>query len=266
MKSSVKLLTDSQIQEFYEIGYLLVEKVFTENELKIIEAALDRLAHEAQRLDGMTMHRGSQFVLERKTSNGFNNVQIKRIVWCGAAEPALLQLGQDPRLTCMAGQILGCRQVNHLINQIHFKFPHDGVFFPFHQDSRHRGYGAPHWSDVNGRGSYVQIVMAIDEVTIENGPMHFIPGSCKYGHIDLPYDENSPTVSPHFDPAEAVPALMKPGSVVLFGPYVIHGSLPNESEKSRRVFINGFAYPGANSREYPGEGSGVLIDIPTLEK
>ena len=262
MKSCVRPLTAAQIRQFYEIGYILVDGVFDEQELKTIEAALDRLTKEAESFDGMVMHRGSQFVVEQKKLNGFNRVQIKRIVWCGAAEPNLLRLGQDPRLTCMASQLLGCQQANHLINQIHFKFPHDGVFFPFHQDSRHRGYGTPHWSDTNGKGSYVQIVMAIDEVTMENGPMHFIPGSCKCGHLDMPYDESIPTVSPHFNPAEAVPAIMKPGSVVLFGPYVIHGSLPNESEKSRRVFINGFAYPGANSREYPGEGSGVLIDIP----
>ena len=103
--------------------------------------------------------------------------------------------------------------------------------------------------------------MAIDEVTLENGPMLFIPGSCRNGHLDLPYDEGTPTVSPYFDPADAIPVLMQPGTVALFGPYVIHGSLPNESDKPRRVFINGFAYPGANSRAYPGEGSGVLINI-----
>ena len=264
MNSCVEPLTAAQIRQFYEIGYTLVDGVFGEQELNTIEAALDRLKEEANEFNGTVMHRGSQFVVEQKKSNGFECAQIKRIVWCGAAEPNLLQLGRDPRLTYMAGQLLGSRQANHLINQIHFKFPHDGVFFPFHQDSRHRGYGSPHWSDANGKGSYVQIVMAIDELTMENGPMYFVPGSCKLGHLDMPYDEKSPTVSPHFDRAEAVPALMKPGSVVLFGPYVIHGSLPNESEKSRRVFINGFAYPGANSRKYPGDGSGLLIDVPCL--
>ena len=147
-------------------------------------------------------------------------------------------------------------------NQIHFKFPNDGVSFPFHQDSLHRGYGSSNWRDVNGKGSYVQMVMAIDEVTLENGPMLFIPGSCQSGHLNLPYDESIQTVSPHFDTKDAVPALMRPGSVALFGPYVIHGSVPNESQQPRRVFINGFAYPGANSRDYPGEGSGMLVNIP----
>jgi hypothetical protein len=44
--------------------------------------------------------------------------------------------------------------------------------------------------------------------------------------------------------------------VLFFGPYAVHGSTSNESKYSRRVLINGYAYPGANGRVYPGEGSG----------
>ena len=255
-------LTDKQIEEFYEIGYFSVPDVFNEQEVELMSQISDRLAQEAQELDGMVMHRGSQFVVGKNTrGSGTDQMQIKRIVWCGAAEPEFLRLGRDQRLTKMAGQILGCNRVNHLINQLHFKYPHDGVSFPFHQDSLHRGYGSSKWQDVNGKGSFVQIVTAIDEVTRENGPMLFIPRSCRNGNLNLPYDESLQTVSPHFNPEEAIPALMNPGTVAVFGPYVIHGSLPNESQTPRRVFINGYAYPGANYREYPGEGSGKLIDI-----
>jgi ectoine hydroxylase-related dioxygenase (phytanoyl-CoA dioxygenase family) len=255
-------LTKKQINEFYELGYTVVSDVFTGTELAVISDAMDRLTEEAQSLNGMVMHKGSQFVVDQHRDRGAIRTQIKRIVWCGAAEPVLLKLGQDRRLTRMAGSILNCHQVNHLINQVHVKLPNDGVFFPFHQDSRHRGYGTKDWRDVNGKGSYVQMVMAIDEVTMVNGPMSFIPRSCKSGHLDLPYDEDVQTVSEHFDPADAVPVLMQPGTVALFGPYTIHGSLPNNSTSPRRVFINGFAYPGANSRQYSGDGSGILIDIP----
>jgi hypothetical protein len=47
--------------------------------------------------------------------------------------------------------------------------------------------------------------------------------------------------------------------VLFFGPYAIHGSTPNESAVPRRVLINGYAYPGANGRVYPGEGSGRTL-------
>jgi ectoine hydroxylase-related dioxygenase (phytanoyl-CoA dioxygenase family) len=255
-------LSKNQIQEFYDTGYIVIEDVFSEDDLTIINCAIDRLEDVAVNLDGKVMHEGSQFVVDKWESNGSALAKIRRVVWCGAAEPILLKMGQNSRLTALAGQIMGCTQANHLINQVHFKRPHDNLFFPFHQDSRHRGYGTADWCDVNGKGSYVQMAMAIDEVTAENGPLLFIPESCRNGHLELPYDDDVETVSKSFNPNDAVPVLMRPGTVALFGPYTIHGSSPNTSDSSRRIFINGFAYPGANSRSYPGEGSGVLIEIP----
>jgi ectoine hydroxylase-related dioxygenase (phytanoyl-CoA dioxygenase family) len=56
---------------------------------------------------------------------------------------------------------------------------------------------------------------------------------------------------------------MSAGSVLLFGPYSVHGSQPNTSARPRRTFINGYAYPGANARIYPGEGAGRLLSCET---
>ena len=41
--------------------------------------------------------------------------------------------------------------------------------------------------------------------------------------------------------APAVNVVMDPGDVVLWSPYAIHGSQPNRSAESRRLYINGFA-------------------------
>ena len=150
--------------------------------------------------------------------------------------------------------------MNQLINQAHFKIPGDNVAFPWHQDSENRGYGKPGWKDVNGRGSFVQQAIAIDDVTEENGPLKFIPGSCKLGHLGL-LSRSKEERRTLFNPDDAVTGIMKAGSVALFNPYVIHGSEPNRSQKPRRVFINGYAYPGANSRTYLGRGAGRLLKI-----
>src|SRR5690606_18116224 len=131
-----------------------------------------------------------------------------------------------------------------LINQAHFKKPGTGVAFDWHQDSTHRGIDRGGFVDVNGRGSYVQIALALDDVTAESGPLSFIPGSHRAGHLGLtPAD-----VGVRFDPSTAVRPLLKRGDAVAFSPYVIHGSEPNRSTTPRRTFINGFAYPGANQR------------------
>jgi ectoine hydroxylase-related dioxygenase (phytanoyl-CoA dioxygenase family) len=54
---------------------------------------------------------------------------------------------------------------------------------------------------------------------------------------------------------------MRAGSVLLFGPYVDHSSQANRSQHPRRTFLNGYAYPGANSRVYPGRGAGRSLSL-----
>ena len=219
--------------------------------------AFDRVERIAEGLGESRMYGGSQFVLGRRA--GGRGVRIDRVVWCGAVERELSRWGKDPRLLRIAAQLLGSREMNQLINQAHFKLPGDGVEFPWHQDSRHRRYGRGEWIDANGRGSYVQTVVTIDDMTCDNGPLEFIPGSCKLGHVETAGEAEGELPRDRVDPREAVTLTMKAGSVLFFGPYVFHRSLPNRSSRPRRVFINGFAYPGANSRDYPGEGAGRLL-------
>jgi ectoine hydroxylase-related dioxygenase (phytanoyl-CoA dioxygenase family) len=256
----VRALERRHWSEFFEQGFVVQPGVFGRGEIAEMRAAFDRLQEIALRLGTTQMHAGSQFVLEKiEEGEAAGSVRIHRIVWCGAAEPVLGAYGRDPRLLSTAADLLGSDEMNHLINQAHFKLPGDGVEFPWHQDSTHRRFGRDEWRDVNGRGSYVQTVVALDDVTEENGPLRFIAGSCTLGHLDLPADGELPREALEAGPT--VEATMEAGSVLLFGPYSIHSSLPNRSNRSRRTLINGFGYPGANSRVYPGDGAGCLVSL-----
>ena len=159
------------------------------------------------------------------------------------------------RLTAIVAQLLGSARAAHLLNQLHAKYPHDGLEFEPHQDSEHRRYGTPEWRDVDGRGSYVQSVVAIDDSTPDNGPLVFYPRSGRRGHLD------PAAVRRRYDGRPGVPALLKAGSAAFFGPYVVHRSAENRGGAPRRIAINGFALPGANSRPYFGSGTGVPIDL-----
>ncbi len=250
-------LTPAQVDAFYREGFLVVRQVFDETDISLISDALDRLAETAGRFTETTMHRGTQFVVRP----GERGVCIDRIVWVGAAEPILSAYGRDDRLLALAARILGTTRMEQLINQAHYKRPGDGVEFPWHQDSVHRRYGTPMWTDVDGRGSFVEMVTAVDAMTAENGPLRLIPGSNTQGHI--PVDPVTRRLPPErVDASRAVTIEMAPGDVVLFGPYTIHGSAPNLSRSSRRAFLNGFAVPGANRRIYPGDGAGRTVESP----
>ena len=243
------LLSQAQINEFFSVGYIVLPKVFSPQAVAEIGAALDRITAMAAAIKTTTIYKGAQFVVEGD--------RIDRVVWCGAAEPILLEYGKAPELLTPVSQLLGSRTMEQLICQFHPKLPGDTVAFEWHQDSQHRGWGTDNWKDLNGKGSYVQTLTAIDAVTPKNGPVLFVPGSGSKGHLYLDKVKAETVV----DLSKAVPVLMDPGDVALFGPYVVHGSQPNESDGPRRVFINGYAYPGCNKRVYPGEGSGRTLSL-----
>jgi len=253
-------LDERQLADFFERGYVVLEDLFGADEIAEIRKAFDRLEARARSFGETTSHRGSRFVVEKVAgADGRPFVRIHRVVWCSGAEPVLGRYGRDPRLVRPAAQLLGSSTVVQLVNQAHFKLPGDGVAFDWHQDSSHRRYGSAEWTDLNGRGSYVQTALALDEVTEDNGPLVFIEGSPRHGHIVPGPGGKLP--DRFLERARARAVLLRPGSAVFFGPFTIHGSEPNRSDRPRRMFINGFAYPGANRRIYPGCGTGLPIEV-----
>ena len=241
-------LSAAEVEEFFTRGFLVKEGLFAEEELEPMREAFARLHAESQGLGALTgIHRGAQFVFEGQ--------HLHRVVWAGAIEASLLRVAEDPRLLAVAAQLLGSQEVVQLLNQCHFKLPGDGVAFAWHQDSQNRHYGTPDWTDVNGRGSFVQSILAVDPTPAESGPLEVYPGSCQAGHLGLSGDE----AEIPFDPSQREVLLLPAGAVVFFGPYTIHGSGPNRSPRPRRVLINGYAAPGANRFAYPGSGTGRTL-------
>lgn len=255
------VLTQSQIDKYNADGLLVIPGFFTKEEVTQVSQCADRLQKEAENLSlqqtGKVMHKGTQFVIDR---NG-DKLQIHRIVWVGAAEPQLLQLARQPKLLVPVAQILGSDQADQLINQLHYKLPGDGVKFDWHQDVKNRRTFDPSWEDLNHKGSFVQTIIAIDPNTTENGGMYYVPKSHMRGDLYLDKISSPDELQKVAELDKAVPLTLNPGDIVFMHPYLVHGSQPNESAKPRRIFINGFSYPGANKQPYPGEGSAQQISL-----
>lgn len=255
------VFTAAQIREFYDQGWTIVSGLFSSEEMQIARRAFERLYAKAQQLRTTQEHDGAYFVLDAPAAG---DVIVKRIVWAGGAERDLLSLSADPRLVDPALQLLSSDRCEQLLCQAHFKMPGDGVSFDWHQDVQHRDKGPGTWQDLNGRGSYVQTILLVDDMTERNGPLKFIPRNAVRGEGNVrlsfdSYDYSTPmkpgTAPALFDESQAVTVTGQAGSVLFFGPYAIHGSTSNDSDVPRRVLINGYAYPGANGRVYPGRGS-----------
>lgn len=255
------VLSQSQLDQYNAEGLLVIHGFFTKEEVKQVSQCADRLQKEAEVLSlqqtGKVMHKGTQFVIDRSN----DKIKIHRIVWAGAAEPQLLKLARQTKLLEPVAQILESDQADQLINQLHYKLPNDGVKFGWHQDVKNRRTFDPNWEDLNHKGSFVQTIIAIDPNTAENGCMYYVPKSHIRGDLflDKIIDPEELQIVGELD--KAVPLNLKPGDIVFMHPYLVHGSEPNNSTKPRRIFINGFSYPGANKQPYPGEGSAQRISL-----
>lgn len=249
-------LSAKETDEFFERGWVTRRALFNEQEIGVMRRAFSRLEAMAAGLTATATLHGSHFVLGENRGEQV----IKRVVWAGGSQPDLLRIGEDPRLLAPSAQLLGTDVMHQLLSQAHFKRPGDGVVFGWHQDIQHRDKGPGTWVNVNGRGSFVQTLIVLDAMTADSGPLKFIPGSPSWGRFDFGLDDyDQPTDHCRFPDGvsedDAVTILAEPGDTLFFGPYTAHASFENTTDDYRRVFINGYACPGANFRDYPGDGS-----------
>ena len=239
-----------EARAFHEHGFVIRRGLFREDEVSSARAALERLYATAQTLRATGDHDGAFFALGTPSDGA---VVVQRVVWAGGAEPVLLRLSEDARLLDPALDLLGTERCEQLLCQAHYKMPNDGVAFDWHQDIQHRDKGGDTWRDVNGRGSFVQTILLVDDMTEENGALEFLPtDAVTLDASDRLVKEGGAV---RVDASRAVAVTGRAGDVLFFGPYAVHGSTPNQSDKPRRVLINGYAAPGANKRVYPGRGA-----------
>lgn len=230
-------------------GFAIVRGLLAPDEVRALAVAFDALVAVARTLPGTQDVGGARFVVDAEP------FRLHRVVWCGGASEVIARLGGDPRFVDLACALLGQDVVVQLIQQAHFKLPGDGVRFAWHQDASNRRHGSDEWIDVDGRGSYVQMGLAVDPMSPDNGGLRFLRGSHRLGFVADPKTGALPPEA--LASGEVVDPALEPGDLVVFGPFAIHGSGPNPGPIPRRLFLQGYAAPGANRRVYPGCGLGV---------
>jgi ectoine hydroxylase-related dioxygenase (phytanoyl-CoA dioxygenase family) len=171
-------------------------------------------------------------------------------------------------MVSLATALLGPCTDDHLvqiINQTHFKEANDGVGFPWHQDSKHRRMAQGAFIDTNGRGSYINVTVAIDGENEDNGPLGVIPDTHRDGHLGGIEGLDPQTV----DESTSMFPMLERGDALVIGPYIVHGSKPSRAGW-RRSFINGFALPSAivqaPSRDTPSMSHFRRIDFTPDDK
>ena len=134
---------------------------------------------------------------------------------------------------------------NHIL--VVNKPPLFGPDVEWHQEFANINTFAPGYNHQSDLNMFLQIFVALEDHTIDNGPLLVIPGSHKLGlldHDDIVNTNLSHKRRVNFEDLQGAanslgikPILLKAGSAIAFNHLLIHSSASNNSLKSRRALL-----------------------------
>ena len=200
-------LTSDQISAFNRNGYLKGIRIFNEDEIADIRRYFDEL-------------------LARTLAAGGDSYSIST---------AHLRYGRvydiltHPRIVACIKDLLG-EDVIAWGSHFFCKMPGDGKRVSWHQDSSY-------WPLTPSKA--VTAWLAIDDATIENACMRYIPGSHLLGHLTYTLSENdeanvlNQTVPAAETLGQPIDVELKAGEISIHSDLLLHGSEANQSSRRR---------------------------------
>jgi len=226
-------LTDEQIKFFNENGYLLGVPVLTEAQVDDLIAELNTL------IDPTVRHAGHGLFHEfHLNETNDPSAVLSHALGHWRITPAFHDLVFHPALAITSSQLLNNTAIRFWHDQFFVKPPYYGGNVAWHQDYSY-------WTRT-GPMQHLTIHIALDDQTIENGCLHYIPGSHKWGDTPLPITDR------HFKDMESImtvlteeqqknfkpaPMLLKKGQACFHHALTVHGSYANKSNGPRRAAV-----------------------------
>jgi phytanoyl-CoA hydroxylase len=246
------------IDEYWDRGFVRVPGVFPPSEINELAGYFDDILAQAAGLQAIAKRGLTEFRIVPIAGKP----TLKFAKWAAASHVGLDKFRTSPRLLGLVRQLLG-PDLRSITNQMHFKNPGDEVSFQMHQDCAFRKPDAAYRDLYAG---FLQTAIAVDPATEENGCLQMVPFSHREKKTLLEggyegWDANGANrrVLERLAPAE--PGLMDPGDVMIWNPFTIHGSQPNRSARSRRVYINGFARSEASDHGVHTTVAGRVVPL-----
>ena len=207
------ILTDDQLSDFQDNGFLVARGVFNAEQMSIISDWSDEMLSRPEKS-------GTHWVYHEKSSKEDSLDLVSRIENISPFHTGFQDLIQA--LQFPVSQLLGEKAVLFK-EKINFKMP-GGDGFKAHQDSQ-AGWDA--YADF-----FISALVSIDAATIENGCLELCAGHHQKGLFRSwePLKEND------MNGMVFRPYPTEPGDVVFFDCYAPHQSAPNMSNTIRRIY------------------------------
>lgn len=221
-------LSDKQIAHFHEYGYVSGIKLLDADSIAQLQNELNEImdpkhpgnslfyefhSNESKNAESVLFHSLGHW----RITTGFHDV-----LW-------------NPAFIMAAHQLLENKAVRFWHDQLFYKPAKHGGVVAWHQDYSY-------WTRTIAM-QHLTCWTGLDDSTVENGCLHYVPGSHKWGLLNAPelagnmdglLDYLSPEQKAEFKP---VPIELKAGYATFHHPLLVHGSYENRSDRPRRAFV-----------------------------
>ncbi|HCL31648.1 MAG TPA: hypothetical protein DIC52_24865 [Candidatus Latescibacteria bacterium] len=225
------MFTQDMKQSYDENGFLVVEGLFSPEELAGVQQRIETLITDPDsRHEGVGIGREGDTKAETKGTG-----EIRGASFLVRFDPFFQAFARTPSLLQHARGLLGPR-VKVFRDQALFKPPR-GQAKPLHQDQS--------YFLVEPADDLVTAWIALDEATLENGCMTYVPGSHKHGVFPIGHDPERPVHhvpdTGDLDLPEPVHCPVPAGSVIFHHGCALHASADNQTDTWRKALIMHFS-------------------------
>jgi phytanoyl-CoA hydroxylase len=217
------LMTDAQLTEYYEQGFVVLDHVFTSEEM----------AELAVLIEGH--HKAHEERLQKSGTEGISRAgEIAFTSHLAEQNPELLKFVRRPEFVAITTKVLG-PDVDLYWNQSVYKEGHGDAEFPWHQDD---GYTPVDPSP------YLTLWLAVSDATLENGCLSVLPRSHERGLV--PHSRTAIGLACHAltDPDQGVPVPIPTGTMIAMQSLTFHKSGVNRSDAMRKAYVIQYSVAG----------------------
>jgi ectoine hydroxylase-related dioxygenase (phytanoyl-CoA dioxygenase family) len=226
-------------QAFLRDGYVVVDGLISSEDVRRISDHLEEMQRDVAAAE--TTGKASVDFLVEPGGGVQTRPAIRKFTNLARHDEILRRIASAPAITAVVADLTGGDQIMLYSDQAFLKPAQCGSAKPLHQDNS--------YFKIEPDTAGVTCWIAIDDATLENGCMRYIPGSHRLGRVRHKEIPNTPHLIPDTDRrlgaevAVPIPA----GSCIFHHLCSLHSSGANTSTKSRRAWTLHYASRAATN-------------------
>lgn len=228
----MQVLTQQQIDQFWQHGYLMLEDAIPADQLSVLKHEFDQWVEESKTHDGNygeTLDGRPRFSVQ--PGHTAEHPGLRRIASPNELSEHYLDAMRSSKAVDAVCDLFGpnLRFNNAKINS---KLPGAGTEVKYHQDFPF---------ELHSNDDLMTVLYFLDDVTDTNGPLEVVPGSHKgplydHWHNGVFTGAVSEEIATNAA-SQSVSCTGKAGAACLMHTRLLHGSAPNQSSNPRTLFI-----------------------------